>query len=93
FYEHLIGSTQENQIFHPVDNKKDLRINITNLIVRFDGIKQFLDLLQLDNQQKSQLIIELNNQIEYMWQSIDEQQSEIEYLKKKLQRLMNIAEI
>ncbi|RIB29314.1 hypothetical protein C2G38_2027829 [Gigaspora rosea] len=58
------------------------------------SIQQFLELVRQENYQKSQLITELNGQIELMQQYIDEQQNEIEELKNKLQRAYNnMAEV
>ncbi|CAG8530714.1 3792_t:CDS:2, partial [Scutellospora calospora] len=77
-YEHLVGSVQKNQISH---NEENLSANITNLMVKLEWIKQLLELGQLENQQKSELIAELNSQIKRMQQYIDDQKREIEELK------------
>jgi len=94
FYEHLVGSTQENQPSRPGTNEGNLSINTTDPIVNLDRIKQFVDSARLENQQKSELIMELNGRIERMQQHIDDQENEIEELRSKLRRAYdNMAEI
>ncbi|RIB13867.1 hypothetical protein C2G38_2196709 [Gigaspora rosea] len=62
FYKYLAGSTQENQIPRPDDtNENNLSVNTTNSMVKLDRIKQFLDSVRLENQQKSKLIMDLND--------------------------------
>ncbi|RIB14919.1 hypothetical protein C2G38_2193733 [Gigaspora rosea] len=76
------GPTQENQIPNLDDtNEDDLSINITDPIVKLDRIKQFLDIVQLENRQKSELIMELNGRIEEMQEFIYDQEIEIEELR------------
>ncbi|RIB00907.1 hypothetical protein C2G38_2051292, partial [Gigaspora rosea] len=94
FYEHLVGSVQESQTSNFDTVEDNPRINITDSMNQLGSIQQFLELVRQENYQKSQLITELNGQIELMQQYIDEQQNEIEELKNKLQRAYNnMAEV
>ncbi|RIB26102.1 hypothetical protein C2G38_2164177, partial [Gigaspora rosea] len=94
FYEHLVGSVQESQTSNFDTVEDNPRINITNSMNQLGSIQQFLELVRQENYQKSQLITELNGQIELMHQYIDEQQNEIEELKNKLQcAYNNMAEV
>ncbi|CAG8845977.1 22067_t:CDS:2, partial [Gigaspora margarita] len=101
--------TQENQTPCLDDtNKNNLSVNTTDPMVKLDRIKQFVDLVQLENQQKSELIMDLNGRIEKMQEFIydqgieieelrgklDDQENEIEELRSRLRRAYdNIAEI
>ncbi len=56
FYQHLVGSIQKNKRFRLEDNNIDL-------IANFDEAKRLLKSTQIESQQKSQLIADLNNQV------------------------------
>ncbi|RIB30042.1 hypothetical protein C2G38_2027186 [Gigaspora rosea] len=86
FYEYLVGSAQENQTPCLDTSEDNLSDNIIGPMVKLEEIKQYLDHLKLENQQKSQEITELNSQVERMQQYIDGQKNEIEELKSKLRR-------
>ncbi|CAG8825548.1 45708_t:CDS:2, partial [Gigaspora margarita] len=93
FFSDLANLNLENQT--PCldnTNNNDLSINTTNLIVKLDRIKQFVDLVQLENQQKSKLIMDLNGQIEEIQKFIYDQRIEIEELRGKLDNQENEIE-
>jgi len=56
FYQHLVGSVQENK-------RLQLEDNDINSIADFDEAKRLLKSTQIESQQKSQLIADLNNQV------------------------------
>ncbi|RIB09239.1 hypothetical protein C2G38_2209449 [Gigaspora rosea] len=57
-----------------------------DLAVELDQTKRLLESVQVENRQKSQEIMTLNNQIVQMQQHIDNQKDEIEMLRGQLQK-------
>ena len=82
FYQHLVGSVQENKRLWLEDNDIDS-------IADFDEAKKLLKSMQIESQQKSQSIVDLNNQVIRMQNYIEDQKNEIAELKKQLQRAYN----
>ncbi|RHZ57715.1 hypothetical protein Glove_384g34 [Diversispora epigaea] len=82
FYQHLVGSVQENKRLRFEDNPT----NYIDSIADLDETKKHLKFTQLESQQKSQTIADLNNQITRMQNYIKDQKNEIVELKKQLQR-------
>ena len=56
FYQHLVGSIQENKRLRLKDNDIDLIANL-------DEAKRLLKSMQIESQQKLQSIVNLNNQV------------------------------
>ncbi|RHZ88728.1 hypothetical protein Glove_21g185 [Diversispora epigaea] len=82
FYQHLVGSVQENKRLRFEDNPT----NYIDSIADLDEAKKHLKFTQLESQQKSQTIADLNNQITRMQNYIKDQKNEIVELKKQLQQ-------
>jgi hypothetical protein len=86
FYQHLISSVQENKRFRLNTEEENISTpDCSDLIIELDKAKGLLELNQLEIQQKSQSIIDLNDQIARMQQQLEDQRTEIEKLKKLLQ--------
>lgn len=79
FYERLVGSTQES---------KRTRLEEDNSVVPVDSTIELNEARRL-LEEKSQLVIELNDQIARMQQYIKNQKNEINELKIQLQRSQN----
>ncbi|RHZ72122.1 hypothetical protein Glove_246g9 [Diversispora epigaea] len=79
FYEHLVGSTQERKKTR-LDIDKDnpaVHVGYMDPTVELNKTRRLLEITQVENQQKSQLIIDLNNQIAQMQQSINDKKNEL----------------
>ena len=77
FYQHLVGSIQKNKRLWLENNNIDS-------IVDLDKAKRLLKSMQIESQQKSQSIADLNNQVTQMQNYIEDQKNEIEELKGQL---------
>ncbi|RHZ86479.1 hypothetical protein Glove_50g125 [Diversispora epigaea] len=95
FYEHLIGSTQEKKKTQLDVNKDNPAVHVGYMdsTVELNETRRLLEITQVENQQKSQLIIDLNNQIAQMQQFIDDKKNEVDDLRNRLQKVYdNIIE-
>lgn len=90
FYHDLTDSNQENKRFR-LDTDEDSSIDHPNIIVEYEKTKSLLEASQQEIQQKSQLIVELNNQIVRIQKHLEDQKNEIEELKQKMQRAHDYA--
>ncbi|RHZ87684.1 hypothetical protein Glove_33g70 [Diversispora epigaea] len=81
FYQHLISSVQENKRFRLNTEEENIiaPVNCSDLIIELDKARRLLELNQLEIQQKSQSITDLNNQIAQMQQQLEDQRTEIAY--------------
>ncbi|RHZ86518.1 hypothetical protein Glove_50g130 [Diversispora epigaea] len=101
FYKHFTELNQENKRIPENENKrlrsdsdKDNSIDHSDTMDELNETKSLLEASYLEIHQKSQLVIDLNNQILRMQQHIEDQRNEIDELKQKLQRAYdNMIEI
>ncbi|RIB19418.1 hypothetical protein C2G38_2307036 [Gigaspora rosea] len=88
FFQHIIGCDQENKRTRLDKSNLDIASHV-DLAVKLDQTKRLLESVQVENRQKSQEIMTLNNKIVQMQQHIDNQKDEIEMLRGQLQKARN----
>ncbi|CAG8471189.1 2285_t:CDS:2 [Diversispora eburnea] len=69
-----------------------IHVSYMNPTVELNETRRLLEITQVENQQKSQLIIDLNNQISQMQQSIDVE-FKVRYLTKYIDVIIEIAKM
>jgi len=85
--QHLTGSKQDNKRlrFSADEDNAHIPIDHSDALAELERVRRLLEYNQRENQQKSQLITELNNQLTLMRQQLEDQKNEIKGLKERLQ--------